>query len=236
MKPPNLKPLNPAMSDLLDFERSAPEVPRALRDEGWARVSSALTGGALAGAAPVAKGVAAKNVMARVVGAAAIAFGIGAVLGALLHARLTEPLVVYRDRPASSAAEASEPPVAPAPAAPSASIPAVPSLALAPAPRASSPAAGSRGDLLALERTLLDRARSALAGGNTSGARAALAEHQRTFPRGALTEEREFLAIECALREGRATEAHDRAARFRARFPSSAFGPAIDESMGAANP
>jgi outer membrane protein assembly factor BamD (BamD/ComL family) len=82
-----------------------------------------------------------------------------------------------------------------------------------------------------MERTWLDRARSALARGDALGARAALAGHQREFPKGVLAEEREYLSVLCALREGRVADARERAARFRASFPSSALLPALLESM-----
>ncbi len=77
------------------------------------------------------------------------------------------------------------------------------------------------------ETRLLDRARSLLR--NDAAAALELArEHERRFPRGLLVQEREVIAIDALLRTGRRPYAHQRAARFRERFPTSALGHRVD--------
>jgi hypothetical protein len=85
---------------------------------------------------------------------------------------------------------------------------------------------------LAAERELLDRARRALARGDTPDAERALDLHARRHPAGLLLEEREALAIKVLLDLGRADEARRRAAKFKERYPRSLFGPAVDEAIG----
>jgi outer membrane protein assembly factor BamD (BamD/ComL family) len=86
---------------------------------------------------------------------------------------------------------------------------------------------------LAGERALLDRARMALAQGKTADAERALAMHGRRYPAGLLVEEREALAIKTLVDVGRVDEARRRAGRFKERFPSSIFLPAVEETLGA---
>jgi hypothetical protein len=84
---------------------------------------------------------------------------------------------------------------------------------------------------LAAERAPLETARTALSRGKPQAALDALGEHQRRFPFGRLGEEREALAIEALVQGGRSAEARARAARFRAKFPSSLLLPAVDAAM-----
>lgn len=66
----------------------------------------------------------------------------------------------------------------------------------------------------------LDEAQRALAG-DPARALALCEAHARAFPRGALTEEREVLAIEALVRLGRGDAARARAEAFRAAHPAS---------------
>jgi hypothetical protein len=54
------------------------------------------------------------------------------------------------------------------------------------------------------------------------------ARHARRYPRGALAQEREVLAIDALLRLGRRADAEERAARFDASFPGSPHRRRID--------
>jgi hypothetical protein len=54
-----------------------------------------------------------------------------------------------------------------------------------------------------------------------------LATHERLYPRGALAQEREVLAIELLLKLGKRQQAHERAARFTRDYPSSAHQPRV---------
>jgi hypothetical protein len=57
--------------------------------------------------------------------------------------------------------------------------------------------------------------------------------HARTYPGGAFSEERDSLWISALVAAGRVDEASARAKRFRAHYPNSLFGPAIDRAVGA---
>jgi hypothetical protein len=85
---------------------------------------------------------------------------------------------------------------------------------------------------LAAERALLDRARQALARGDTEDAERSLELHTRRYPIGLLLEEREALAIKVLVDLGRREEARRRAGKFKERYPRSLFGPSVDEAIG----
>jgi hypothetical protein len=84
---------------------------------------------------------------------------------------------------------------------------------------------------LAAERAVLEEARTAVAGGQSAAAFAALQRHARTFPRGRLVEEREGLWIQTLIASGRQAEARDRVARFRKSFPRSMLLPGFDAAL-----
>jgi hypothetical protein len=90
---------------------------------------------------------------------------------------------------------------------------------------------GARDADLAEQRWLLERARAALSRGDGIAAVDALEEHQRRFPQGQLTEEREVLEIEASLALGRASEAKLRATEFERRHPGSLLLPAVDGAL-----
>jgi hypothetical protein len=77
------------------------------------------------------------------------------------------------------------------------------------------------------EVALLARARSALAT-DPAEALALTGEHERTFSRGALAQEREVIAIDALLRLGRRAEARARVDRFHRLYPESTHGRRVD--------
>jgi hypothetical protein len=85
---------------------------------------------------------------------------------------------------------------------------------------------------LSREREILDIAKTALGRGDASAALARTEDHARTYPRGALAEEREALAVQALVAAGRAAEAKSRAARFAKVFPKSVLLPAVRASIG----
>jgi len=98
---------------------------------------------------------------------------------------------------------------------------------LAPAPEA---ALASATPPLEDELTLLQRASSAL--GRDPGTTLVLAEqHARDYPAGMFAQEREMLAVKALLKRGRAAEAFERAARFIAENPSSAYAVRLREML-----
>jgi hypothetical protein len=77
----------------------------------------------------------------------------------------------------------------------------------------------------------LDVARDAIMRGAPAEALAPLDQHRSRFPRGALAEEREGLAVKALVRLGRGAEARARAEAFRRRFPQSLLQEGIDNDL-----
>jgi TolA-binding protein len=102
-----------------------------------------------------------------------------------------------------------------------------------PASSAPSPASArpSNSDLTA-ERSLLDVARTALGRGDFANALVSADAHQKRFPKGALAEEREALAVQALAGAGRRDEARARAERFAKSFPGSILLPAVEAAGG----
>jgi len=81
------------------------------------------------------------------------------------------------------------------------------------------------------ERQLIDGARVALRRGRAHDALVFLMSHERQFPAGDLTEERERLAIEALLAQGRRALAEQRAQRFHRRYPRSGYWSQIEQLL-----
>jgi hypothetical protein len=79
------------------------------------------------------------------------------------------------------------------------------------------------------ERALVDRARVALRRGDAHGALVALMEHERRFPEGVLAEDRDRLAVESLVQEGRIDAARSRIARYLREHPSGAHRRALED-------
>jgi hypothetical protein len=164
-------------------------------------------------------------------------------LGSEDNAPLTGPPTA----PTAATPELAAPPVAP-PVDVAAPAPLPPSDEAAPpatasnappvaAPRPSSSVAArppAHGKAPALsEAELLQRAQVSLAG-DPARALGLTAEHQRRFPRGALVQEREVIAIEALKRLGREQAAAERAAAFAARYRGSVHRSRLREGAEAA--
>lgn len=122
----------------------------------------------------------------------------------------------------SSAMQTNEPSVDQAPnPAPSGSV----SHRATPVPSAS---AGDHEDELALLR----RAHAALRGGDGSSALGLTYEHARRFPRSALSQEREVIAIEALVRLGRRGEAERRGQRFLSGHSQSTHARRVAAILG----
>jgi hypothetical protein len=158
---------------------------------------------------------------------AALVFG--AAIG-LSVTRLFPPevrtVVVTAQAPASVAASSNAPTMPASVGLTPDDLPRVPSAAVTFAPLA------NMGQDLSKERAILDIAKVALGRGDASSALTRIEEHARAFPRGALSEEREALAIQALASSGRVSEAKTRAARFAKSFPRSVLLPAIQASVG----
>lgn len=86
---------------------------------------------------------------------------------------------------------------------------------------------------LAAEQAVLDVGRTALGRGDADNALAATAEHAKKFPRGALSEEREAIAVQALALGGKKEEAKARAERFKKAHPESILLPAVLAAGGA---
>ena len=81
------------------------------------------------------------------------------------------------------------------------------------------------------EIALLGRAHQALSS-NPARALSLTEQHRRDYPSGALGQESDVIAIEALVALGRTGEAEAAAARFRARYPSSAHLRRLDRLVG----
>jgi hypothetical protein len=81
------------------------------------------------------------------------------------------------------------------------------------------------------EQVLLDTARAALINQRFKEALEALDRHARQFPDGALSEEREALAVQTLAQLDQHDAARSRADAFRKRYPASIFLPAVDDAV-----
>ncbi|MEQ9081142.1 MAG: hypothetical protein RLP09_45180 [Sandaracinaceae bacterium] len=172
-------------------------------------------------------------------GAGGSAFGYGAV-AAIGAAAVVLGLAVYLAGPTEVAPESSPPAVtqsaptpdriperAPEAAGVVAESAVESSVDPSPRPEPPPPSAPTPSPASALSETdLIDRAQRALA----TSPRAALrwaGRHQRRYPEGALTQERELIAIEALSRSGSPAAARTRADAFLSRWPHSAHAPRV---------
>jgi hypothetical protein len=70
---------------------------------------------------------------------------------------------------------------------------------------------------------------STVLGGNPAEALQLCEEHRRFYPSGAMSQEREMIAVTALVRLGRQDEAYARAERFRLNYPKSAYLRQIDK-------
>lgn len=212
-------------ASLPDVGLDAPDAPDA--------PAQAPTAPTTSPAGPIGSGVATSGKLLFAV----YGLAIGAVLGGLaVHAYegRTNVVSVPMSVPTTTVEVSSVPPRDPAPralvttTAPSASV-ARPHPSASSSP-SSAPKAPS-GSTLNAERLVVDVARSAYARGDRDEALRALARHAATYPDGALSEEREALAIRILVDAGRAPEARARGQKFRMRYPKSLMLPAVEAAL-----
>jgi hypothetical protein len=168
---------------------------------------------------------------ALVIGAAAGVTARNALIPAELPAigarsGVTEPKALPSAAPASSAAatELPAPAIVDKPAAPAV----VPSAESSANPRLIN---GTRE--LARERAILDQARARIAAGEPVRALDFVERHERRYPQGALSEEREALAVNALVSIGRYREAAQRGEAFRTRYPQSLLTPSVEAALAA---
>ncbi|MBL8949959.1 MAG: hypothetical protein JNK82_04225, partial [Myxococcaceae bacterium] len=151
---------------------------------------------------------------------------VGGGVGAGVHAVAVQPKPLAAPAPIVIRMESAPAPVTPEPVVVDAPAP-VP--APVPAPSKPQPVAPpKRPDNLGAERSYIEQARAALSRHEAAAALAALAQHEREYPAGQLTEERLALQVIALSESGEVSEARALAATFRARFPDSLLMPAVD--------
>jgi hypothetical protein len=220
----SIPPLDDELRSLLSAERARPPVPTAVRSRMLSRLetSVAVGVGVGAGAALAAKsGTKAWLVV--------LAFAVGGLAGAgatwlakppverIVEKRVEVPTVVTVTVTVPASVPVTPPPAPIAPSSTTTLAAPTPSLA---------PSGGSSAD----ERNLIDAMRTALKGGDSAGALGFVAAHEKRFPSGAFTEEREAYAVQALARSGRVAEAKARGDRFRKRYPSSLLLPIVDQA------
>jgi len=193
-----------------------------------------LLGGAAIGTAAGAGAASTSGATAGATGGMALGVKVGAALVAAGLVGGGAIWVATRGNAPPPAPLRSAPVAAPAPATPPAAhrlvVPPAASAAVEqqakPAPQPSKPArpatAGDSAKKVAPpEASLLHSAQSALKT-DPHRALALVEEHRRLYPHGALSQEREVIAIEALTRLGRTSEAQKKASDFKQRYPDSA--------------
>lgn len=142
--------------------------------------------------------------------------------------RVAPPVAPPAQAPAPAPAAAPEP--APAPS--DISIPPVEVTAPEVAPPPPAPVDPRR---LALEVSLIDRARAAVTANDIPRALAVLDEYRKSFADGALVEEAELVRIEALLAAHRSAEASEAGRAFLARFPHSPLARRVRSMLSSAN-
>ncbi len=187
------------------------------------------------------------------VGAAIALLAVGATVGAGGHATWVAARSAAAASPAGAAgpqvdaapasvasavAPASSVDPAPAPSAATSASPATPRATSSQSPVASAdPTVGPRVDeALRAERTLIERARTALTRTDAAAALEALRAHRARFPRGQLAEERDVLEVTALRMRGDDSAARDAAKRFQKNHPDSLLGDALPSSSSPAVP
>jgi hypothetical protein len=233
MNRPFSDPKLPEVESLFAIERELVPQSNAVRERVLQRVCASLPRSSW----ELAASQMSRRRRLRVGGVAAAAVLLSALCAAAFYAG-------YQSRnlglvePASTLAVAMPPVALPVPAVPSVSLlvanlePTVP-VPFQSKPRVAAPANSvTENEGFAAELRLLQPAQQAVSRRDFASALASIAEHQRQFPSGRLSEEREALRVKALLGLGRTVEAQRAGAAFRARFPRSALLGRIDEMLG----
>ena len=229
MSPDDTPELPPEARDALAHGKKIKGPDEAVRARMRARLLSALPplpDGGGGGGEPPAGGGGGAGALPRVpLWAVGVALLVGGAAG-LSYPRTPVEHVVIMPGPLTPSTPAPPPSVA----APPSSLPSIDMKDLPSMPVVS--ALAPRGDDLAAERAALDVARTALGRGDGANALAACDEHARRYPRGALAEEREAIAVQALVLEHRGADARVRAERFRKTHPRSILLPAVLAAAG----
>jgi hypothetical protein len=202
-------------------------VPAALATATTATTATtAASSGVIAGAALPTKLVASvvfAAVIGGAVGAGGHAYFATPQPAAVAPAVPGDPTPKSVPAPSPLTEPAAESPAKTARSAPAPSADATPS---APRTEERTQSAGS----LRAERLLIETASAALVRGDSKSAIAALRQHARSYPKGALAEEREVLLVKALAASGDDAAAEKRAKEFKKKFPGSMQQGSVDDA------
>ena len=232
-----LSPLPEELDQRLNAERGFPPVAPEVEARLWAALAPLVPSrAAVRSLEPVAAATRARP-FGRLVGAKwplAVAFTLGGVAGAALHATTSKPTEVVRvvqvAAPERAATEAPPPAARSVPVAPLAPRHKVP----AKLPPVASSQAVAKDPAVAAERALIEMGRTALGRGQARAAYEAMVEHEQRFPRGRLGEERDAIRIQALVEVGQLAAARLLAEGFARDYPRSLLRPAIDRALSGA--
>jgi hypothetical protein len=229
-------PLSPMVEALLAQERVVPEESAMVRARVLVRARESLRNDNVV---PLAPRRAPARVRRQVYAAAAGVAVIASIAAAYVAGRAarTQPTSMEEQTPAQPA---TTPPRSPesTPAATPVTLPTPAPDDLSRATTVSKPTVAServnptrKQDKAVEELRLLESARQANARGDYASVLALAAEHERNYPRGRLTEEREVLRVKALVGLGRRAEARQAAGRFSRQFPRSVLLPTIENMV-----
>ncbi len=257
MSSDDLMPLPPDMQSLLFDEKAAPPMPASLQAKIGERLADSLSqlpadadvnpGDASAGdqgladALPGAPGVADLSPLASLaakpvlLATSAFAIGLGAGVGGTVYYSSTPPPLPSKPQPALVQIVDAGVEAMPKPDAEPlrAVMDAAPVVLKPPSGPPAEPARHrlSKDDALAVERSLLELARTAITRGDAPTALLQLARHSRTYPRGRLSEERDALWVQALVLNRSYAKAKAKAKAFKKRYPKSLFLPVVDHVL-----
>jgi hypothetical protein len=244
-----IEPLDPALAAVLSGERGSRPAPDGSRERVLARLEATLGGGLFPHAAPPAASPASSSPSWLTRGLPLLTLVAGVAIGAAWSPRAKRPVALPAAPPASVApatpsrvgevdgdkggdqgGERGTGSARATPSSPTSSSSVSPTTSNEPAsaPRPSADTA----DALGQERTLLDGARTALVRRDGPRALSLLDKHRARYPNGALSEERDALAVQALALEGRTDDARARAEAFARRYPSSLLLPSVKSAVG----
>lgn len=220
--------LDPELARLYAAERETP-----LPEGAAARVIAGAAASIATGANIVITGAMATGVSTKAVAAIAVASALaGATAGALgYHFATREPARVRESapRPAPPSSPDATTPDAPVrPSDPPTDVPAAPPDAAVSSTTVGRPARPAPKD--DTEPLLVERARSALRRGLVDEALATLMRHERIYPKGALAEERDVLAIEAYASKGARAIVQRRIDRYRRDYPRGFLSDRVERT------
>jgi hypothetical protein len=228
--------LSPAIEALLAHERAPVAQPEVVRARALARARAAMREDAELDSTRWRASLPGKRWLA-LAAAASVVLGVGLAAAFQMMRKSPEKLAPAHDVHSLQRSGPIAPtPVLPEPRAEQEPTPtgSDPASGLAPAkvvPTLRRAATGNKGDDLREEVRLLDRARQLDARRDYPAMLAVVTEHERSFPTGRLTEEREVVRVKALVGLGRGGEARQAAVRFHRQFPRSVLSHSIDETI-----